>query len=772
MIIDELITILGFDVKDKGKLDSYRNSIGSVVSEIKTMAVVGAAAMGAVLAGITAVNSETAKMANLAETVGLKYELVEGLGSAIKAIGLDYEHVTDLAEELSNKVGESKSIYADWLKGDKLEGKELKLVGGLEDAFKGLDFSIVDEKFKGLKLEEKFKMFSSMDITKQFELVMDTASTMKDAQQAASMVDILMGGEANKILSYLRTQGTTMSELLAKKREMNFLDREGIWGAKEYAKQTADTSSIFGSISKQLSGLAGEYLSPILKIMNDWFRINKQIIQIKLKEYVENIFYVFGHLKNILETIWSGVNFIAMALGGWDVVLPILGVILAFFNPFYSAVMAVILVFDDLISYFKGGKSVIGDFVDYFKSNFPMLSGIIESIGGVFLSVFGFFKSVYENMIAPFFNKIKSDTGSFSEIFNLVIDAISSAFSNFGSWIVAKASAVFGAIAEYMKQNFPVLYGLFSAIGNLFGSVFGLVKSIAGAIGGAFSTLFGIASGVFNAIWRVISSVFSAIWAVVSPIVNSIISLLGSVFSTLLSVISSVFSTVLTIIGNVLIFLINGFANAIDLIKIIFDGLVNIFGTVFGFIKQKAQQFWTFLKNGFEVVGSFISAGAETIKKAWTASLDWIMKKVKWVTDKIDAVSKGAAEIGGDISDGIASAWDGAVNLFGGNDDKKTSSEKITNIKETISSIKEKVVQSPMITNIAPIQAPAPLMSKVSNQANNTMNHTHNNSYTINVSSQGGNAIQTAEIIKSRIIDTKAIEKANVNKVKSPFEAK
>jgi len=116
-------------------------------------------ALGGVALGIDRINKSTVQMANLADTVGLSFNTVNALGGAVKGIGLNYEHITDIMEELNNKIGESKVKYADWLKEDKGKGKELKLVGSVDDAFKGLDFSLSDKSFQNLNYEEQFKKF-------------------------------------------------------------------------------------------------------------------------------------------------------------------------------------------------------------------------------------------------------------------------------------------------------------------------------------------------------------------------------------------------------------------------------------------------------------------------------------------------------------------------------------------------------------------------------------------------------------------------------------
>jgi len=291
------------------KTKQYTKSvIGSVnkMSNVSTKSIgLMTASFVAMSASMSLVNRETAQMSNLADTVGLSYGLVSGLGGAIKAIGLDYEHVTDMMEELNNKIGESKVKYAEWLKEDKAKGKELKLVGGVDDAFKGLNFSLADKSFKGLNYEETFKKFTELKGDKQFEIVIGTALKMKDEQKAASMVDILMGGEANKILSFLRKQNMTLNEFLAKREELNFLDKKGLEGALKYNKALGNSSTILGSIMKQISGIGGGFLTPYLENMNKWLILNKEVIQENIVGFFDGVGMALGNVSTALEVLHS-----------------------------------------------------------------------------------------------------------------------------------------------------------------------------------------------------------------------------------------------------------------------------------------------------------------------------------------------------------------------------------------------------------------------------------------------------------------------------------
>ena len=272
-------------------------------------------ALGGVALGIDRINKSTVQMANLADTVGLSFNTVNALGGAVKGIGLNYEHITDIMEELNNKIGESKVKYADWLKEDKGKGKELKLVGSVDDAFKGLDFSLSDKSFKNLNYEEQFKKFSGLKGDKQFEIVIDTALKMKDQQKAASMVDILMGGEANKILSFLRKQGKSYSQFMEDKKKMIFLDEEGILGAKAYAKVSATSVSIVGSIFQQFSGIGGGFMSPLLNKFNKWLVVNKKIVKSNIKGFFTGVKSALGSVGNGIDYVYGRLKPLTNLLG-------------------------------------------------------------------------------------------------------------------------------------------------------------------------------------------------------------------------------------------------------------------------------------------------------------------------------------------------------------------------------------------------------------------------------------------------------------------------
>ena len=121
-------------------------------------------------------------------------------------MGFDFENVTDLAEEMTNKLGESRGM------GEMTESTAdgLKLMG--------ISFAEV----KDLAPDQ------------QFEKIISRLLEMEDASKAQAAADVLMGSEANRVIGALRNQGLTLDQLKKKSAENNFLTKEGIEGSKTY----------------------------------------------------------------------------------------------------------------------------------------------------------------------------------------------------------------------------------------------------------------------------------------------------------------------------------------------------------------------------------------------------------------------------------------------------------------------------------------------------------------------------------------------------------
>lgn len=205
-----------------------------------------AAAAGAILSPVN-MNARTAESVGKARTYGVGIETFNAWDSFGKQMGLNGENFGDLLEELKNKAGEYKAT-----------GEQ----SSLDDAFKMLKFGAGD--FAGLTNEQ------------QFEKIMERALTHKDEQEAAAAVDMLMGGEANKILTYMRLTGKSYKELMEQQKRYNLVTKEGAEGAIRGNIAFSNLRSVWGSAVEEIAGKLGGSLAPKVTQLADelsaWFK--------------------------------------------------------------------------------------------------------------------------------------------------------------------------------------------------------------------------------------------------------------------------------------------------------------------------------------------------------------------------------------------------------------------------------------------------------------------------------------------------------------------
>ena len=121
------------------------------------------------------------------------------------------------------------------------------------------------------------------------QAIMNAAIGLGDAQVAKSATDILLGADANKIVGHLRSVGGSFDEILNKQALYNHQSEEGRKGAIESANTVSDLMTIFKSLAKEISGLIGAAINPMLESFRDWIGMNKELIQSWLPKLVDGL---------------------------------------------------------------------------------------------------------------------------------------------------------------------------------------------------------------------------------------------------------------------------------------------------------------------------------------------------------------------------------------------------------------------------------------------------------------------------------------------------
>lgn len=227
---------------------------------------VGAAGAAVGLPGmIIAANKKLAEEASIAKSYGLSYEKYKAGSILAEQAGLNGENFGDLAEELSNKVGEQGN--------EKTVNPMLGQIGLLKSHL--------------LKLTK----------TQQFDTVMQAiTSRVKSGRmtstQGESLADQLMGGEANKLATYIIESGKTYEEVMKNASRLNNTTNAEAEGAIEASRTL---SNIWTAGETALMGMAGEVgkaLEPQLQQLEtaslQWIKDHKEEMKNALGNWVSD----------------------------------------------------------------------------------------------------------------------------------------------------------------------------------------------------------------------------------------------------------------------------------------------------------------------------------------------------------------------------------------------------------------------------------------------------------------------------------------------------
>jgi hypothetical protein len=469
--IEEFAAFLGWEIDSKElekfdkQVDEMKKGVESAGKTILKAAGAVSALAGTVAGLITLTNKATAEKANLAESVGLSAENVDALSSVIENLGFDFEKTIDLVEELNNKIGEMKGLG---------------------------EMSSVQDSIRMLGLE--WKELSKLSPEDQFIEVLDAAKNLEDQQRAVSAVDMLMGGDANRILGFLRTQEGSLREILERRKQLIMLDKEGREGAKLFNEVMIQARTVVQSLIAQFSGLAGEALVPIISQFTDWVIQNKELIKTRLREWVDRVvrgliwftekalklyFWIkrltdsLGGLENTVKLlvlaflslkaagiiIWFGKLVVAMRSAGtagllMNLKIAALPVLLA------AAIVLAILILEDFYRYLTGGDSVIGRLIPHLEGIYDEMIKVAEQYIDDAITQWSDWLGVSKEDLDKFLiDSTDAVSKFFIDLWNWFVElpdrfrnALDDAFNTFSVWI----SKIKAGAAEI-----PIIGGLF-----------------------------------------------------------------------------------------------------------------------------------------------------------------------------------------------------------------------------------------------------------------------------------------------------------------------
>jgi phage-related protein len=467
MLIDEYLVKLGV-VGDTKQADEYRKSLASVAMGA-TAAVAAITAAFAALSGYFAsALSDLADLSVQAQEANVSVAFLQNLGYAAMQSNSSIEAARSSIQGLNRVMGEAQNG-----------------VGRGAKAFEKFGIAVKDSQGHALEMG---------DVLGQIQAKLQT---MSRPQQIAMLSRLGIDPSMRQLL-------TSTSDELQK-----LFDRSREWGT--FTDEQADAANSLGDQFHDLQYGVGQFrtmiavslvpaMSELLTKFKEWFSANRELIG-------QGLTRLFALLQAGVGVIWNVADFLNRIIEGtvgWTTALKILiGVWLALnasmlANPItwiVAGVVALALAIDDLMTYMKGGESILGDFWkpiiewggvamaairDWWATLEPLFSQIADAIGPLMVAlgpVIEFLAQLVGGVLLTAFQVLADFVKFFFESLLALIQVTTAALT--GDW---------GGAIDAIKGYFGSLWDF---VQNIFGNILNLGSNVASKVGGFFKGLFG-----------------------------------------------------------------------------------------------------------------------------------------------------------------------------------------------------------------------------------------------------------------------------------------
>jgi len=430
-VVTELVSQFSFkgDLKPQ---ENFNANLKQSVALLSAVAVGFYGATGVLFAFVAEATSAADALLDMNAETGISVESIQELGFAAALSGSSTEAMTASLAGLA-----------------KVSGDAARGLGKGKKAFDELGISVKDSSGN----------VKTADIL--FGELRDSFARLGTDQATQKSIIAALGLDPST-LQLLNATSEEVAVLVEKSRALGIVTTEQAQAAAEFQDSLDTAKFAVSAISQQIAiGLA-----PTMQRITDGFVefliANKDLIQDGLKYLGETLVAVSGFLNRmapILGVLAAAFGIAQLAAGGFA---KIMGIILSPVVLITVAIVALLLIIDDLMVALDGGESVIADFfMEFFGWDIvPVLRGIVDA-----------FKAMFAQLLAlaqPFID-------AFSQIFTAIIAAFN------GNWAIALQSLLdaFNSVGTGIKNIFM---GLFDFIGTAFGQILAGIKSAATSI--------------------------------------------------------------------------------------------------------------------------------------------------------------------------------------------------------------------------------------------------------------------------------------------------
>lgn len=277
--------------------------------------------------------------------------------------------------------------------------------------------------------------FADMNPEQRMAAVFNQADQMKDQQLAATLVGDILGQAGLDYYNSLKLSGKSLSQQLAEAKSLNFVSDRNRQSAARFAAEMKSVQSAGASIAKLLGAEIAEQLTPTVNKIKNMLITNRNAIIRGVQGVAKTAGSLVNGIVGIVEKVGPMVGGLIDKFGGLDKVLIKVGLGFASWKLYQvagsvrSIVSAIgglkgmlsgglkgvglFLVLEDIMYYFAGGGSVLGDVLEWFdkfKKEFALdenFDSMTSSLKKLTEAIVKLLKSMKFDVIGNFWDAIK-----------------------------------------------------------------------------------------------------------------------------------------------------------------------------------------------------------------------------------------------------------------------------------------------------------------------------------------------------------------------------
>lgn len=412
-VVNELVSKFSF----VGDLAPQREFNENLKLSLALLTGVGAAIVGAaggVFAFVASTTQAADALTDMNAETGISVESIQELGFAAELSGSSAEAMTASLAGLA-----------------KVSGDAARGLGKGKKAFDELGISVKDASGNVKTADVLFN-----ELRESFARLGTDKATQK------SIIASL--GLDSSTLQLLNATNDEVGALTAKARALGIVTTEQAEAAAAFQDSLGIAKFAVSALSQQIAINLAPSTQRITDGFTEFLIANKDLIKNGLQYLGEVINSTAGFIVRMTPLVLGlGSAFIVakLATGGFAAILSFVTSPVVLIT---AAIVALLLIVDDLITAFQGGQSVIADFfMEFFGVDIvPIMHGIVDAFMDMVSAVLAILQPLFDSWSAMFGAVIKLFKGDFDG----ALDSLSQSFS---SWIEF-VKGVFGLLFDYL----------------------------------------------------------------------------------------------------------------------------------------------------------------------------------------------------------------------------------------------------------------------------------------------------------------------------------